>query len=239
VPITEDVLPALGHADDQVAAANPMVAQLQRAEQLQVLEALERDHQRAVRAGHLTDDQLLRCARQHRVDPFGKGRTDDAGAQPLPERPPEARLHLLGEPARRPAAVEVDAASLSDRGGHGRRHALERRRLLRERLEAPDDVLIHIQDLLEGALRVGSRVVAEPHRVLVPLLGEQREEMELPFVADEVEGLVRGPEFEQIENRGHGWRGRDSRDGKAERKAKLRATRAKAAYVSGAEKSRR
>ena len=80
----------------------------------QVLEALERADQGPVGAGHLADERVLDGRVEARRGAWPRGRRRLAAARQNGRQ--KRALHLLGQPARGPAAVDVDFAPLVQDG---------------------------------------------------------------------------------------------------------------------------
>jgi hypothetical protein len=179
-------LAALGDTDDDVAFADASVMELQAADELEVLEALEGADQGPVRPGHLADEGLLDTLR----NAAGELRRDlPVRLHPLPKGTPERALHLLGQPARGAATVYIDLPAAEDGVLDGPGGLLEDRGRRRQFLQFRPDIVVDRGQHLQAGQRVLLDALAEGPRFLMALLREQGVELELRFRPEVIDGF--------------------------------------------------
>jgi len=189
-------LAALGHREHHVVGADAVVLQLQAADQLQVLETLQRTDQGAVAAGDLAAHAVL--------DP-GQGGLDlrprRQGRRALPERAPQSALQGLGQAAGGAGAVEIDAVAVAQRVLHRLRRPLhegQARGIVGHRGQGPGHVAVHREQCLQAGGGVGGDAPAQVHGLRMALFGQQGVQLELLLVLHVVHGFHRGLDAEPV-----------------------------------------
>lgn len=181
---------ALGHGKHHVIGADPVLLQLQGADQRQVLEPLQRTDQGAVAAGDLAADPIAQPGDQG-LDALPRR----IATQLLAERTPQPAFQRLGQTPGRSGAIEVDPVAVEKGLLHccrGRMQPGHPLRVIGQLRKGLPDILVHREQLRQRLLHVMCSHLAQLEGLGVALLGQQGVQLELRAVGQVIARCSRG-----------------------------------------------